>query len=59
MPPIWVGFRAQNSLNKGPFFGRFALDMGGLSRFWQRIVKNGCFPLKFIIKMGMTTSFGN
>ena len=32
MPPIWVGFWAQNSLNRGPFFGRFSVNMGGLSR---------------------------
>ena len=36
MGVFWV----QNSLNKGPFFGRFSLDMGGFSRNWQKIVKN-------------------
>ena len=35
------GFLVQNSLNKGPFFGRFSLNMGGFSRNWQNIVKNG------------------
>ena len=58
MPPIWVGFWAQNSLDKGPFFGRFSINMGGSSRNWQKIV-NGWFPPKFIIKVGMTASFGN
>ena len=59
MPPIWVGFWAQNSLDKGPFFGRFSINMGGSSRNWQKIVKNGWFPPKFIIKVGMTARFGN
>ena len=59
MPPIWVGFRVQNSLNKGPFFGRFSINMGGLSRNWRKIAKMGRFPPKFIIKLGMTASFGN
>ena len=26
------GFLGQNSLNKGPFFGRFFINMGGLPR---------------------------
>ena len=43
MPPIWVGFWVHSSLNKGPFFGRFFLNMGGFSRNWQNIVKNGLF----------------
>ena len=59
MPPIRVGFWAPNSLNKGPFFSRFFLNKGGLSRNWQKIAKMGGFPPKFIIKVGMTASFGN
>ena len=59
MPPIWVGFWAPYSLIKGPFFGRFTLNKGGLSRNWRKIAKNGWFPAKFIIKVGMTASFGN
>ena len=59
MPPIWVGFWAQNSLDKGPFFGRFSMNMGGSSRNWQKIVKNGWFPPIFIIEVGMAASFGN
>ena len=53
------GFLGQNSLNKGPFFGRFSITMGGLSRNWRKIAKNGPFSAKFIIKVGMTASFGN
>ena len=41
MPLIWVGFWVQNSLNKGPFFCRFSLNMGGLSRNWQKLSKIG------------------
>ena len=37
VPPIWVGFWAPNSLNKGPFFGRFSLNKGGLSRNRRKI----------------------
>ena len=52
---FWVHY----SLNKGPFFGRFSLNMGGFSRNWQKIVKMGSFPLKFIIEVGMTATVGN
>ena len=58
MPPIWVGFWVQNSLNKGPFFERFSL----FSRNWQKLSKlskMGSFPPKFIIKVGMTATVGN
>ena len=59
MPPIWVGFWAQNSLNKGPFFSRFSINMGGFSRNWQKLLKMGSFPPKFIIKVCMTPTVGN
>ena len=51
VPPIWVGFWVHNSLNRGPFFGRASLNMGGFSRKWQNIIKNR-LP-KFIIKVGL------
>ena len=54
MPPTWVGFWAQNSLNEGPFIRRFSINMGGSSRHWQKLSKMGSFPPKFIIKVGMT-----
>ena len=41
VPPIWVGIWVQNSLNKGPFSADFPLNLGGFSRNWKRIVKNG------------------
>ena len=59
MPPTRVGFWAPNSLNKGPFFGRFSLNKGGLSRNWRKIAKMGGFRPKFIIKVGMTANLGN
>ena len=40
------GFLGQNSLNKGPFFRRFFINMGGLSRNWRKIAKNGSFSAK-------------
>ena len=59
MPPIWVGFSAQNSLNKGPLFCRFSIDMGGLSSNWRKMGGNGRFSPSFIIKVGMAASFGD
>ena len=41
MPSIWVGFWVHNSLDKGSSFGRFSLNMGGLSRNRQKMVKIG------------------
>ena len=52
MPRIWVGFWVQTSLKKGPFFGRFSLNMGGFQRNWQKIVKNGYFSAKIHHKSG-------
>ena len=51
------GFLAPNSLNKGPFFGRFSLHKGGLSRNWRKIVKNGWFSAKFHHKSGYVRKF--
>ena len=59
MPPIWVRFWVQNSLNNGPFFGRFSVHMGGFSRNCQKSLKMGSFPPKFAIKVGMTATVGN
>ena len=59
MPPIWVGFWVQISLNKGPFFGRFSLNMGGFSRNWQKLSKMNSFLPKFVINVGMTATVGN
>ena len=57
VPPIWVGFWAQNSLNKGPFFGRFSISMGGLSRNVRKIAKNWSFPAKIHHKSGYDSKF--
>ena len=51
------GFLGQNSLNKGPFFGRFSIKMGGLSRNWQKIAKNGSFSTKIHHKSGYDRNF--
>ena len=57
MPPIWVGFRAKNSLNKGPILGRFSINMDGLSRNWRKIAKNGSFSAKVHHKSGYDSKF--
>ena len=55
---VWVcathmgGFLGRNSSNKGPFFGRFSINMGGLSRNWLKIAKNGSFSVKIHHKSG-------
>ena len=59
MPPIAMGFWAQNSLNRRPFFGRFSINMDGFSRNWQKMSKMDSFPPKFIIKVSMTATVGN
>ena len=53
------GFLGPNSLDQGPFFGRFSSNKGGLSRNWRKIAKNGWFPAKIHHKVGMIASFGN
>ena len=53
------GFFVTNSLNNGPFIGRFSLNMGGFSRNWQRLPKICSFPPKFIIKEGVTETVGD
>ena len=57
MPPIWVGFWAPNSLDKGPFFGRFSLNKGGLSRNWRKIAKNVWFSAKIHHESGYDRKF--
>ena len=57
MPPIWVGFWARNSLKKGPFFGRFSINIGGLSRNWWKIAKNWPFSAKIHHKSGYESKF--
>ena len=51
------GFWAQNSLDKGPFFGRFSINMGEFSRNWRKIVKNGWFSAKIHHKSGYDSKF--
>ena len=56
-PYGWV--LGQNTLNRGPFFDRVSLNIGGFSRNWQKLSKMGSFSSKFIIKVGMTAIAGN
>ena len=59
MPPIWVGFWARNSLNKGFLFRQIFHKHGWVIQKLAKIVKMGSFPPKFIIKVGMTATVGN
>ena len=51
------GFLRQNSLNKGPFFGRFSINTGGLSRNWQKFAKNGALSTKIHHKSVYKSTF--
>ena len=51
------GFLGQNSLDEGPFFGRFSINMGGISRNWRKITKNGLFSAKIHHKSGYDSKF--
>ena len=42
---------------KGSFVGRFATNMGELSRNWQKIAKNGSFSTKIHHKSGYESKF--
>ena len=46
------GLLGRNSLNKGPFFGRFSINMGGLSRNRRQKATNGSFSAKIHHKSG-------
>ena len=59
MPPIWAGFWAPKSQNKGPFFGKFSIKRVGYPEIGEKLQKMGGFPPKFIIKVGMTARLGN
>ena len=51
------GFLGPKFSNKGPFFGRFSINMGGSSRNWQKIAKNGPFSTKIHHKSGYDSKF--
>ena len=40
------GFLGQSYLNKGPFFARFFINKGELSRNWRTVAKTGSFSAK-------------
>ena len=56
VPPKWVSFYAQNSLNKGPVSVQFSLEESLWLKFEEN-VKNSSFPPEFIIRVGMKASF--
>ena len=51
------GFLGRNFLNKGPFFGRFSINMGGLSRNWRKMAKNEQFSAKIHHESGYDSKF--
>ena len=51
------GFLGKNSLDKGPFFGRFSINMGGICRNWRKTAKNGSFSAKIRHKSGYDSKF--
>ena len=51
------GFLGRNSINKGTFFSRFSINVGGLSRNWRKIAKNRPFSTKVHHKGGYVSKF--
>ena len=51
------GFLGRNSLDKGTLFGRFSINMGGLSKNWRNIAKNGPLSAKIHHKGGYDSKF--
>ena len=51
------GFSSRNSLNKGPCFGRFSINMCMLSRNWQKLAKNRPFSANIHHKSGYESKF--
>ena len=42
---------------QGSLFGRFSINMGGLSRNWRKIVENGPFSANIRHKSGYDSKF--
>ena len=57
MPPIWMGFWVQNSLNKGPFSADFPQRSVSFPEIGKNLSKMGGFLQNIIIKVDMTASF--
>ena len=53
------GFLGPKFSRQGSFFGRFSINMGGFSRNWRKIVKNGWFSAKIHHKSGYDSKVGN
>ena len=50
-------FLRRTSLNKGPFFGKFFINMGGSFRDWRKMAKNGPFSAQIHHKSGYESKF--
>ena len=51
------GFLGPKFSKQGSLFGRFSINMGGLSRNWRKIAKNGPFSAKIHHKSGYESKF--
>ena len=51
------GFLGPKFSKQGSLFGRFAINMDGLSRNWRKIAKNGPFSAKIHHKSGYESKF--
>ena len=60
---VWVcaahmgGFLGPKFPKQGSLFGRFSINIGGLSRSLQKIAKNGLFSTKIHHKSGYDSKF--
>ena len=51
------GFLGPKFSKQGSLYGRFSLSIGGLSRNWRKIVKNGWFSTNIHHKSGYSGKF--
>ena len=52
-----IGVFGPKFSKQGSLFGRFYINMGGLSRNWRTIAKNGPFSAKIHHKSGYESKF--
>ena len=57
MLPIWLGFRAQSSLKKGPYLQIFHKHGRVWLKIRQKLFKMDSYLQKLIIKLGKKGSF--
>ena len=51
------GFLGPKFSEQGSLFGSFSINMGGLSRNWRKIAKNGPFSAQIYHKSGYESKF--